>query len=312
MAMGLISNLFGANLFSTDLWIDHKEGRNPIVLPGEKGASTKIPVFSDGEDVTGAACLVIKPGKKLEHTGIKVDLVGQITLQSDRSPYEFVSISKDLEPPGSLQQSKQYPFKFTAVDKPYESYVGANAKVRYFVRLTVSRAFGGTVSHEMDFAVRNITRDSEDEQQVAHLKTASQGIRMEVGIEDCLHIEFEYDKATYDAKGVVVGRVYFFLVRIRIKYMEVCLVKREICGSGNNVVMENETVAKYEVMDGAPVKNECIPVRLYLSPYDLCPSYKNVLGRFSVKYFLNLVLVDSEDRRYFKQHEIGIARRVAF
>jgi len=34
-----------------------------------------------------------------------------------------------------------------------------------------------------------------------------------------------------------------------------------------------------------------------------------VHNKFSVKYFLNLVLVDEEDRRYFKQHEITLFRR---
>ena len=42
-------------------------------------------------------------------------------------------------------------------------------------------------------------------------------------------------------------------------------------------------------------------VRLFLSPYDLTPTYRNINNKFSVKYFLNLVLVDEEDRRYFKQ-----------
>lgn len=48
--------------------------------------------------------------------------------------------------------------------------------------------------------------------------------------------------------------------------------------------------------------------RLFLSPYDLTPSYKTVHNKFSVKYFLNLVLVDEEDRRYFKQQEIQLYR----
>jgi vacuolar protein sorting-associated protein 26 len=33
-----------------------------------------------------------------------------------------------------------------------------------------------------------------------------------------------------------------------------------------------------------------------------------VSNRFSVKYYLNLVLVDEEDRRYFKQQEIVLYR----
>lgn len=36
---------------------------------------------------------------------------------------------------------------------------------------------------------------------------------MEVGIEDCLHIEFEYNKSKYHLKDVVVGKIYFLLVR---------------------------------------------------------------------------------------------------
>ena len=48
--------------------------------------------------------------------------------------------------------------------------------------------------------------------------------------------------------------------------------------------------------------------RLFLAPYDLTPTYKNVHNKFSVKYYLNLVLVDEEDRRYFKQQEIQLFR----
>ena len=48
--------------------------------------------------------------------------------------------------------------------------------------------------------------------------------------------------------------------------------------------------------------------RLFLSPYDLTPTYKTVHNKFSVRYFLNLVLVDEEDRRYFKQQEITLYR----
>ena len=35
------------------------------------------------------------------------------------------------------------------------------------------------------------------------------------------------------------------------------------------------------------------------------------LTQFSVRYFLNLVLVDDEDRRYFKQTEVTLWRRGA-
>ena len=33
-------------------------------------------------------------------------------------------------------------------------------------------------------------------------------------------------------------------------------------------------------MDGAPVRGESIPVRLYLSTYDLTPTYRNINNKF--------------------------------
>ena len=78
---------------------------------------------------------------------------------------------------------------------------------------------------------------------------------------------------------------------------------------GSNVFTENETIAKYEIMDGAPVKGESIPIRVFLAGYDLTPTMRDINKKFSVRYLLNLVLMDTEDRRYFKQQEITLWRK---
>jgi vacuolar protein sorting-associated protein 26 len=83
--------------------------------------------------------------------------------------------------------------------------------------------------------------------------------------------------------------------------MELSIIRRETLGSGTNAVTENEVLSRFEIMDGAPVKGEVVPVRFFLASTELTPTYKNVNNRFSCKYFLNLVLIDEEDRRYFKQ-----------
>lgn len=85
--------------------------------------------------------------------------------------------------------------------------------------------------------------------------------------------------------------------------------KKESVGSGPTSFNEVETISKYEVMDGAPVRGETVPVRLFLKPFELTPTYSNVMNKFSVQYFLNLVLVDEEERRYFKQQEITLYRK---
>lgn len=48
-------------------------------------------------------------------------------------------------------------------------------------------------------------------------------------------------------------------------------------------------------------KGESIPIRLFLAGYDLTPTMRDINKKFSVRYYLNLVLIDEEERRYFKQ-----------
>lgn len=65
-------------------------------------------------------------------------------------------------------------------------------------------------------------------------------------------------------------------------------------------------------MDGCPDRGEVIPIRMYMNGIELSPSYENIHNRLSVKYWINLVLIDEEDRRYFKQTEITIYRKPWF
>ena len=73
-----------------------------------------------------------KPGSKLEHQGIKIEFIGQIELYYDRgNHHEFVSLLKELARPGELNQhSSCYNFEFVNVEKPFESYTGANVRLR--------------------------------------------------------------------------------------------------------------------------------------------------------------------------------------
>lgn len=45
--------------------------------------------------------------------------------------YEFTSLVRELARPGELAQSVSFDFEFVQVEKPYESYTGANVKLRY-------------------------------------------------------------------------------------------------------------------------------------------------------------------------------------
>lgn len=270
-----------------------------VTVKAENGTPEPLTLFSGNDTLAGAVHVTPPPGKKVEHTGVKVELIGQIELYNDRSnTHDFIALVRELDAPGEITEAQRWPFEFNRVEMQYESYRGAHVKLRYFLRVTVARAFGTPLVKEFLFWVRNPQPAPE----------VNNSIKMEVGIEDCLHIEFEYAHSKYHLKDVIVGKIFFLLVRIKLKHMELELRRRESVGVGTSASNESERLAQFEVMDGAPVRGESIPVRFFLAPYDLTPTYKSINNKFSVRYYLNLVLVDEEDRRYFKQQEITLFR----
>lgn len=150
--------------------------------------------------------------------------------------HEFVSLQTELASPGDLQHPHTFPFLFKNVEKQYESYNGINVKLRYFIRVTVSRRMAD-VLREKDLWVDSYRMPPE----------TNSVIKMDVGIEDCLHIEFEYSKSRYHLKDVIVGRIYFLLVRLKIKHMELSIIRRETCGAPPNQYNESETLVRFEV-----------------------------------------------------------------
>ncbi|CAH1129691.1 unnamed protein product [Ceutorhynchus assimilis] len=283
-----------------DVYLDGQETRKTAEVKTEDGKKERLLLYYDGETVIGKVNVSLKkPGSKLEHQGIKIEFIGQIEMFYDRgNHHEFISLVKELARPGEMIAHTSYPFEFSNVEKPFEVYTGGNVRLRYFLRVTIIRRLADIVK-ELDIAVHTLCSYPE----------MNNSIKMEVGIEDCLHIEFEYNKSKYHLKDVIVGKIYFLLVRIKIKHMEIAIIKRETTGSGPNTFTDNITIAKYEIMDGAPVRGESIPIRVFLAGYDLTPTMRDINKKFSVRYFLNLVLMDTEDRRYFKQQEITLWRR---
>eukprot|EP00605_Chrysophyceae_sp_TOSAG23-4_P002500 GSChrysophyteH1.ASY1.ANO1.2763.1 assembled CDS len=289
------------NFFTTNPTITFKfsdaENRARKFVKVQGGESEWQLVYLGSESVRGTIEIATPNGKKIEHQGIKVERIGQIEMIGDRlsSPTKFTQLVKLLDSAGS--------------------YSGMNVRLRYFLKVTVSRKYNN-YSREVDFAIENPQKvtDAVPHQNSSHLvnnSAMSNPIKMEVGIEECLHIEFEYDRDRYHLKDVILGKIYFLLVRIKIKHMELAVIKRESAGvSQSSTYTDSENITKYELMDGAPIKGECVPIRLFLEPLDLTPTYRSVRNIFSVKYYLNLVLVDEEDRRYFKQNEITFVRQV--
>ncbi|KAH3900578.1 retromer subunit PEP8 SCDLUD_003570 [Saccharomycodes ludwigii] len=300
-----------------ELLLDGEENRKYVEIPNKKqGITDRFNVYDDGESVSGIVTLRVRSeGKKVEHMGVKISLIGCIDMRknsekrkSSESPLssndkahdtksgvdQFLCLTADLLPSGELVHSQNIKFSFKDVEKRYESYKGTNVEVMYYLKVTVLRKAADLVK------IKRFWVQLYESMENYEIKP----IRLDIGIENCLHIEFEYSKQHYTLSDVIVGRIYFLLTRLKIKHMELSLITREKINR-NNKIFDSNTI-RYEIMDGSPVKGETIPIRLFLSGYDLVPNMN--LNYFSVKHYLSLVIIDEDSRRYFKQSEIFLHR----
>ena len=216
---------------------------------------------------------------------------------------KFLSINNELSKNGVLSKEKNiFNFNFKKVKFQYESYRGDLVCLKYFIRVNIVKTMR-TFSYDEEFAVIK-PYDAEI------LKKNDEPISMHVGIKDLLNILIELNHINYSIHGTLKGGVTFGKVKLLITKMELQLIKKETIYNNTNSDKNSKTkvVASYELIDGGPYKNETIPFRLFLSAYNLTPTYKDISGYFSTRYYLNLVFKDQEDNRYFKQKEIFIFR----
>ena len=93
-----------------------------------------------------------------------------------------------------------------------------------------------------------------------------------------------------------MGKIFFLLVRIKIKHMEVEFAGEHPVGAQH--VQRERDHGKYEMQGrrhpsgGRKHTGAAVPVARRPDAH-----VQNVSDGFSVKYYLNLVLVDEEDRR---------------
>ncbi|KAE8683705.1 Vacuolar protein sorting-associated protein 26A [Hibiscus syriacus] len=152
--------LVGAFKQPCNIFISFADGRsrNQVPLKKENGKTVMAALFQSQENIVGEVVLEPIHGKKVEHNGVKIELLGQIELYFDRGNfYDFTSLVRELDVPGELYERKAYPFEFATVEMPYESYNGVNVRLRYILKVTVSRNYVSNIVEYQDFVVHNYT-----------------------------------------------------------------------------------------------------------------------------------------------------------
>lgn len=72
---------FFATPVDIDIVLDDADERQMVDVKLDKNRREKAPLYMDGESVKGSVTIRPKDGKRLEHTGIKVQFIGSIGMR---------------------------------------------------------------------------------------------------------------------------------------------------------------------------------------------------------------------------------------
>ena len=210
-----------------------------------------------------------------------MELIGLIeNFLEPKNSVKFLSLSNDISKNGNLSKDKNiFHFNFKKVKLQYESYKGDLIELKYFIKVTINRTMR-SFTYEEEFAV---IKPYEGDV----LKKNDEPISMNIGIKDLLSILFELNHINYSIHGTLKGSVTFGKVNLMITKMDIQLLKKETIygNSSSNKNIKMKIIASYELIDGGPYKNETIPFRFFLSPYNLTPTYVDIASYFSVRYY---------------------------
>ena len=164
----------GGTPLDIEIVLSNQDQLKQVLGKNEQNELEPLFLLTANDNVAGTVQIKYK-GKKVEHLGIKIELIGQIEFMHDSgNPHEFTSLVRDLEDAGEITADKIFNFEFNNVEKQYETYNGNNVRLRYFLRCRVSRQYASNITKVLDLAVQNLAQEPE----------VNNSIKMEVGIED--------------------------------------------------------------------------------------------------------------------------------
>jgi len=293
---GVLQNLFGVPLNITIKFEGEEDRRKACFHQGGPRGC----IYDEGEDLVGTIEINTRMGQRLNHKGISLQFIGQIQRLGgvDETSHDFLNVTKDLVPAGVIVEPMVLDWAINRVDLQHDTFTGKNVCLRYFVRVSIN-TWVNTFVQERDIICQRVLSEPPVDEGP---------IDIETGLESLLNVKVECAKSTYHLRDVIVGRITFLTMKVKIQRVELVLSRKEAYVPNDAGRPNIDVVTTFEITDGTPVEGSSIPIRMYLKGLSLTPTMKNVQNQFSVLYVLSFVLVGQDDLRYCQRSEITLYR----
>ncbi|TNJ26392.1 Vacuolar protein sorting 26 [Giardia muris] len=271
----------------------------------DDGSTQTVVIVPAETSLTGSVTVSNPGGKPLAYENIVVELQGVIETTED-PPFRstFFSVARIVKNAGQLAYPEIYAFDFTGHPLPCETINAPDSyfTIKYYLSCTL-KTKSGPLSGDLEFAC------------IKYLPPPPEvmPIRTEVGVEDKLQLELEFNNTFLDIScDLLVGRVHFVHVAKKLEEMAIIVRRRELYkksrSSSEWTCSPWSDIFYCDIMEGSPTREEVVPFRIYLGHLPLSPSFTTEMAK--IEYVAVLSLIDSEGKSYFRSQELSLYRGI--
>lgn len=277
-----------------------------IEIPGNEVLMNEIKDFSPpdlvayyrSDTINGHVTITPPQGKKVSHKSILLTVFGEFRGDTtNKEVYErFYQRIQVLMPAGDLINELSTDFTFENINLPTNTYYGTAINALYGVEVRIVHRVSDFVVEKQFIGLSYSTYP---------LKTT---IHNEVGIKNILHVEFIFPRQAYDAREPIVGAACFILVKLRIVFMRINVFRSEVFSSETSFFKKKTLLKTYDILDGAPVKGDFIPIRVFMADADIWPFVNFKGSSLEVEHYLRVEMIDENGKKYYKKMKVYFNR----
>lgn len=253
---------------------------------------------------------IIRPGDSFEieihfqcphgsynHRGIEFEFSSALVMEGAKPIQLSIPVLNVLQIQGTLPRDSDMKSPVLTIPKNVQTYHGENLNIRHICKVHVKKLLG-SITHEKEVTSYEILPVTKSLKPMC--------VRVSVG--ENLRIDLMVNRRHYELADMMVGAAHFLEVKLKVKTFTVSLVAQEIYEIENKTKKHKNVIQCYEVTDGAPVKNEIIPFRLFLDPLKLTPSTNVPERGYSATHFIHFSIETVSGERYFKALQIKLSK----
>ena len=255
-------------------------------------------IFQVGETLTMTLKITSNKGV-FNHRGIDFEYCTEFS-PSNGKPIKYNPINLRLAEAGVIPNEINFDLPKCQIPANTQTYNGNSFSVKHWVRVSVKKLIG-SVDFNRELVAYNLTEPSKRIEPLC----------VRVAVADSIKIDLIINRRRYELDDMIIGGAHFLLVNLKVKSFTVSLIAQEFSEVNGKTIRCKNKIANWEISDGAPVKGEVIPIRLFLGPLNLTPSCSNPEKGYSVTHFLHFSVVTMSGERYYKDLQMRISKWTA-